>query len=124
VPAELEKLLRDQNRPIPAPVQGYALIDTGASLTMVDRQPIESLGLAPIGTVTLGTAAGPSESALYPVRLLLGMPPEAPLVVAELAQVASGPLSQQNLVCLVGRDVLQRALLVYDGPGGRFTIAF
>lgn len=30
----------------------------------------------------------------------------------------------QQLLLLIGRDVLERMILIYDGPGGQFTLAF
>ena len=124
VPEQLEALLRKQGKPVPAPVSGVALIDTGASLSMVDSSAIEQLRVSPVGSVTLGTAGGTSQSALYPIRLAIVVPPNPPVVAASMAQIAAGPLRQQGLLCLLGRDLLQHALFVYDGVSGRFTIAF
>jgi hypothetical protein len=124
VPAELEVLLQKESKPVPSPVRGLALIDTGATLSMIDEEAIQHLCVSPVGSVVLGTAGGAKQSALYPVRLAIVIPPNPPVVAAQIAQITCGPLKPQGLLCLLGRDLLQHALFVYDGASGRFTIAF
>jgi hypothetical protein len=43
------------NAPVPAPVSARLLVDTGASVTCLDRAILASLGLAPTGNVAMAT---------------------------------------------------------------------
>jgi hypothetical protein len=124
VPEELERLLKGKAQPVPPPITGFALVDTGATMSMVDDQAVESLGVGPVGTATLQTAGGPLQSALYPVRVVIGLPPKQIALDLTFTGITSGPLQKSGLLCLLGRDLLQHVLLVYDGANGRFTMAF
>ena len=125
VPAQLEQLLLSQNQPIPTPLRGPGLIDTGATFSMIDLDVVTHLCVSQVGVVTLGTAGGSTQSALYPVRLSIATPPpNAPLFQAEFAGITAGPLKANGLMCLIGRDILQRALMVYDGGGGHVSLSF
>ena len=101
------------------PVTVEALIDTGATVTVVANQVIRQLGLSPVGTALVHT---PSSSNVrcykYLVRLVL---PNG----LGLETVAIGtPLRGQRIQCLVGRDVLRSAVFVYTGTTNTFTLSF
>ena len=128
VPSALAALLSSQNQVVPPPQPGLALIDTGASGTCVHEPILTGLGLSPIGSTTSGTAAGPTQHDLYAVRLEFN----ADGIDREFNSVAAVDLSgqfvnlntgNQPIVALIGRDVMQDWLLVYNGPLGVITIA-
>lgn len=123
VPKQLADYLESRGEAVPEPRSGMGLIDTGATISMVDSGAIEQLGVAPIGSTMLGTAGGPTQCPLYPVGLNIGQPGAPPLAAGEFESIASGPLQAQGLIALLGRDLLQHMLLVYDGPSNRFSIA-
>lgn len=127
VPSALASQLQHAGQPVPAPVSGLALVDTGASLSAVDTSVIQQLGVQAVGLVQVGTAGGPQRQATYPARfafpgtslpsidfgLLLG---------ATLAgQIAAG--TGHPIIALLGRDLFQHFVLVYNGPGAMFTLA-
>lgn len=125
IPSALATLLGQQNQPPPPPVTGLALIDTGATNSCVDRKVIQSLGVSPIGIIETGTAGGKVKQHLFPAKLNFpgeGFTAEfnATVGVDLSGQVAAG----QNIIALIGRDLLTRWLLIYNGPAGLFTIAF
>jgi len=125
VPEQLEKLLLSENKPVPAPLTGPGLIDTGATFSMIDEGAVAHLCVSPVGVVTLGTAGGSKQSALYPVRLAITTPPpNQPLLRAEFAGITAGPLKDCGLLCLIGRDILSNATMVYDGGGGHVSLSF
>jgi len=124
LPQPLINLLSSQNKPIPAPSPGFALIDTGASRTCIDSQVLSNLGISPIGVVTMGTAGGSTSCPLFPAKLSF---PVINLVI-DFGSVAGVNLQGQTtdkkpLVALIGRDVLLRCLFIYSGTGGFFTLA-
>lgn len=125
LPQPLIEFLSEQNKPIPAPSTGVALIDTGASKTCVDETILANLGINPIGLVSVGTAAGSVQRTIFPARLTF---PEFKLVV-DLSQVIAVDLQGQTIqktqiIGLVGRDILRFCQFTYDGHGGFFTLAF
>lgn len=124
LPQPLINLFSSQNKPIPAPTPGFALIDTGASRTCIDGSVLSNLGISPIGIVTMGTPGGSTSCPLFPAKL--GFP--SINLVIEFGSVAGVNLKGQvingtPLVALIGRDVLSRCLLIYSGSGGFCTLA-
>lgn len=128
VPTALAQLLGNQGLPVPAPQAGLALIDTGASGTCVHEPILKALGLNAIGATTSGTAAGPTPHSLYPVRLDFpsdGIEREFNSVVGvdltgQFANLSTGPAP---IIALIGRDVLQDWIFIYNGVGGVISIA-
>ena len=57
--------LTRQGQPVPKPVSGWALIDTGATHTAIDESAVEQLALNSIDTVTLATASGSRDAGVY-----------------------------------------------------------
>lgn len=126
VPSALATLLQQETRPIPAPAIGWALIDTGASSTCVDSSVIDELGVPLIGTASVGTAGGVQTQAVYPAGLRF---PGMDDMHIEFSSVLGVTLKDQMtptpepLICLIGRDVLETSLLVYNGMTGAWTLA-
>jgi predicted aspartyl protease len=123
VPSALEQLLIAQNQPIPPPRTGWALIDTGATKSCVDINAISTLGVNPIGVTLTGTAGGQVQQPLYPARFRF--PGEA--FEQEFSSVIGVDLTGQSIlgqdiIVLLGRDVLAKCVLIYNGPGGFFTL--
>ena len=115
----LAKQLTAAGTPVPAPVTGWALIDTGATRSAIDKQVVGKLGLNPVGLVLLGTAGGPSEQPLYPLKLVL----QQLNYTIEFESVTGCDLHGTDLIMLIGRDVLRACLLVYDGVSGQYSLA-
>jgi hypothetical protein len=117
--------LRNANQPVPSPIQIRALIDTGASITCIEAQALQPLGLTPTGTipiVTPSTGSTPSIRNQLDVSLTL-MHPNLNFTVPAIGIVECGALSPL-FQGLLGRDLLSSCLFVYDGIGGHFSLAF
>jgi predicted aspartyl protease len=101
------------------PIAVDALIDTGATVTVVANQVLKKLGLSPVGTALVHTPSSTNVRCFkYLVRLVL---PNG----VSLETVAIGtPLRGQHIQCLIGRDVLRNAVFVYTGNTNTFTLSF
>jgi predicted aspartyl protease len=116
----------------PQPQRITALIDTGASCTTVDPSVVTALNLQPTGiasvlTPTTGTV--PHQTNQYDVLVAIAGPgPTLALTEALIFQtiaVIEAPLLQaQGFHALIGRDILNRCLLVYNGSMGFFTLGY
>src|SRR5271170_3049260 len=71
VPSALQEMLTAAGRPVPPPVKGRALIDTGATFSAVDDRIMVQLGIPPVGLVQMGTAGGRQTANQYPARFTL-----------------------------------------------------
>ena len=128
VPTALANQLQAANQPIPNPVLGLGIVDTGASISAVDSTVISQLGVQPVGTANVGTAGGPQTQFTYPAKFTFpgtGIPSIefSTLIGSNLTgQIVPGP-QQGNLIVLLGRDILEHFIFVYNGPSGMFTLA-
>ncbi|HRD66679.1 MAG TPA: aspartyl protease family protein [Candidatus Competibacter sp.] len=111
---------------VPPSVPCRLLVDTGASCTCVDPTIIKQLGLSPSGSVPIHT---PSTSPgnlhhcpQYDVSLIIVHPSLNRIFGA--IPVLESSLCHQGIDGLLGRDVLSKCLLVYNGEIGLFTLAF
>lgn len=135
VPPVIATALTTSGQPVPASKTGLALIDTGATVTCVHEPLLIGLGLHPVGAVTSGTAAGPTQQALYMARLvfpLIGWTVDLQLVGVDLSgqtisSAPTGTLSPpptQPVVALLGRNLLRYSTLIWNGLGGFWTISY
>ena len=117
-----------ERRPLLPHQRILALADTGANRTCLDPSVLQALDLEPAGTVQVSTplaeAFGPRSAykvaLVIPARVL----GESPLVFDTLEVVATELQRRFGVQALLGRDVLERCLLVYHGPERRFTLAY
>ncbi len=123
--------LRASGRPVLQALNARALIDPGAEVTCLDPQiltPLAAAGAALQRVVfaNLPSLGGLVASPMYAVSLTVVHPSgtaRANLTVRNLP-VLEQPLGLLGYQALLGRDVLERCLVVYDGPGRCFTLAF
>lgn len=122
------RLLRTALRPIPAPIAARALLDTGAEMTGVDRTLVQALALPTRGSTLTNLPAhgGLTLSFIHDAALTIAHPTGSAgqdLVIRSLA-VLEIPLAPLGYEIVVGRDVLARCRLLYNGPRGRFRLAY
>jgi predicted aspartyl protease len=102
------------------PVTGMGLIDTGAGSTCIDEDVARRLNLPVVNVVKL-TSATHSDVLrnVYPVTF------DIPGIQQVDCPLAIGvPLQSQGIIALIGRDILSKAALFYNGPTGQITISF
>ena len=115
-------------KPVPNFVMGTFLIDTGATGTCVDPGLVQPLGLTPTGAVNIHTPStnGAHHSCFqYDVALYIsGMHANDLGHFVDAMPVMETHLRAQGIDGLLGRDVLERCVLIANGPMGTFTLSF
>ena len=109
----------------PEPVWVPALIDTGASITAIDESTARTLGLVPSGTVevrSVTTGYGHQVCIQYDICLAFTKPTLR--VMHANMPVIETNLSTRTFKVLIGRDLLSKCLMFYNGEEGTFTLAF
>lgn len=127
VPLPLAEAIVREGKIVPQPIVGYGLIDTGATMVCVHEPVLKQLGLTPIAQVNSGTANGPAKQNVYPARIAC---PEQGWDLS-LNGIAGVNLEGQTvllnppqpIIALLGRNILEKALLIYNGPGGFWSIS-
>ncbi|MCD6469494.1 hypothetical protein J7L29_01690 [Candidatus Bathyarchaeota archaeon] len=129
-PYVVEKWARSSKKEVKSAIKLEALIDTGASVTGVDEAVLNQLGYPPIGVSYLATPSGTSQTRVYMVRLVipsrsdLRFPANIPRIIIDNVRVISVKLDGQSYKVLLGRDVLSRMVMVYNGPQALITLGY
>jgi predicted aspartyl protease len=118
IPKPLVDYLTAKGESIPSPVKGNALVDTGASISVVDLEAISQLNIKPIGVAEMHTVGGKVNQNLFPARFII------PNLTIDFEAVAGADLKPQGIVALIGRDILSGFVLIYLGGTGRFLLCF
>ena len=112
---------------VPPHTTGTFLVDTGASNTVIDAGLIAPLGLSPTGAVMCHTPST-GQSAIpfnqYDVMLFIPGVGSTPGWVIGALPIMESDLSAQGIQGLIGRDVLDLSVLIYNGPAKHFTLAY
>jgi hypothetical protein len=107
-------------------VQG--LIDTGASGTCIDPLVLNALQIQATGVtpmLTPSTGGTPIDADTFDVAIMIQSTPNAaPLFIPNMAVAASELFAAQGFHVLVGRDILSRCIMTYNGASGLFMLAF
>lgn len=96
-----------------------ALVDTGASRTVLTPEAVQKVGLPVVDYVPLSRAGGSDRVTAHVASISFSTRKIAPI---EVIQVLCCALPEQPIQCLIGRDILSRWLFTYDGRTGRWTI--
>ena len=126
LPGSMMTALQQAGRPIPAPMLIRALLDTGADATSLSARCALRLSLKVFGRVGMQTASGSVRVNQYEVSFSISAPHRTGgiLSVRPDLQVTEWLNPGPGLEALVGMDVLSEGLLIFDGPGKEFTLAF
>ena len=118
LPGAVEQALRVAGQPIPAFIPGVAIIDTGATVTVVALDTVQRLGLSPLSSVEIKIANGQViVCGRYLVKIVLP-PPLPPVTILAVAM----PGLRASDLCLLGRDVLSKGTFCLHGQDNLFTL--
>jgi len=122
VPPEIAELLNRQSKPIPAPISGFGLIDTGAATSCIDHEAAKALGLPVVNVIKMASATHADvDTNVYPICFdILG----GAQITVNCPRAAGAALANQQLVLLIGRDLLANSHFTYNGTTGQFTLCF
>jgi len=112
--------LAQQGKPVPSPLSGLALIDTGASNTCIDEDAAKTIGLPVIDVGTMHSASHTRTPCnIYPVQFEI-MPFK---IRFESPRTMGAALREQGIMAIIGRDLLQVCTLFYNGLTGQITLS-
>ncbi len=115
----VESALQAAGATIPTPVPALAMIDTGASGSVLRQGLPAELRLNPVGLTYINTPSSRNIPCYeYLVRLMF------PNNVLWEGTALEAALEGQNIQCLIGRDVLAHGVLVYIGYTNQFSLSF
>lgn len=117
----LAQYLSKQGLAIPPAVPAVALIDTGASRTVITASIVQTLGIKPVGMAKMST---PSTSTPVPVQeysIRVAFPNGT---IVDVQKAIQAPMGGQSIQCLIGRDVLQHGILTYIGYINQYSLSF
>ena len=98
-----------------------ALIDTGASLTVINPQIAATCKLLQTDWNKITTVGG--KAGRYPAYAAAISFPESDLPAFDVIRVVACPIIEQPFFsCLIGRDILRKWFFTYDGPNGEVEI--
>jgi|SRR5208337_3121347 len=117
---QMARRLLQEGKLVPTPIEGLALIDTGATTTCIDEEAASKMGLPVIDVATMASASeASSEHNVHPISLII----VGSQIMINVERAMGAALAPQGLLVLIGRDVLVNCSLVYNGPAGSFSLA-
>lgn len=118
---EQAELLRQEGKPVPS-FEGHVMIDTGAKRTAVDIAVAEEVGLPVKGRATLYSVS--EQNVIVPVFAgKLTIPSFSDIDVSHGLVGVNLSDHDHNTIALIGRDLLQTAVLVYNGADGAVSLS-
>jgi hypothetical protein len=115
--------LKKSGKKFSSPTTILGLIDTGASLCVLDPTIVRMLGLVPKDVISVHTpTTGPAyeERWSYDALFIAGETSDHPL--SKAIQVIECEMASQGVYALIGRNFLEDCQFVYNGPSKAFTL--
>lgn len=104
-----------------SPHPAAAIVDTGAHTTVVSAELVAKLHIQPVGTAPICTPS--TTSALMCDRYHVNIYFAEDFVVENVFAIEA-PMGGVPYQCLIGRDILRFATLLYIGRQNRFELTF
>ena len=123
VPAAMKKYLLEKGLPVPQPKSGFALIDTGAFATAVDESIFTEMGIQHRCSEDQHSARRGHVECLSGNNYLSGLDVnELPMERILGCNLKWKTAADQEIIMLLGRDLLRHFLLIYNGPHSDVTL--
>jgi hypothetical protein len=124
LPEALVALRSSEGKHISGPIRGMALLDTGAYVSAIDAAVFEHFAMTAIDRIGFNSAGGQARSEVFPVKLSF---PELDIPKLEMERVIGCNLGwtgkrDDEFLMLMGRDILRKFLVVYDGVHGEWLL--
>ena len=127
--------LERAGRKIPASQQGIFLLDTGANASVIDPIIIRALEIQPHDErkiQTPSTNGQPANCFVYNVQIVIQPFPLASTILnpglvmpyVRVLTIIEANLIPQGIAGLIGRDVLEQCLFIYNGRTQSFTLSW
>jgi hypothetical protein len=111
------------NIPVPPPIRGLGVIDTGAYSSGVDKDILARFGVQPTGTREITSAGTKGDLDVFPVKINF---PTTTMNRALEEAIAIYPMNttykNSPVIALIGREVLRDCVLIYNGKTGIYTL--
>ncbi len=118
--SDLSQILMTAGTPQPHPITLVALLDTGSSVTIIQKGKIDKLDLHPIGIQSV-RGINDVKPQKHPVfRVGIAFDGVDYFDVSAVVQ----PLNFKGIDCLLGRDLLYLCKFEYDGKKGNYSISY
>jgi hypothetical protein len=118
---ELITALSGLGQAIASPCTVEALIDTGAHTTVINPETVRRLSIRPVGVVQINTP-----STIHPLlcnRFHVNVYFSQSFAVENVFAIEA-PMGGLPYQCLIGRDILRHASLLYVGSANQFILTF
>ncbi len=106
------------------PLEVKALLDTGASRTSLDPSVVTELGLIDAGETEVQDFTSPEGTVLPRALCNLVIPGSGIEMEIFNLPVIQAPLEAQGFKAILGRDILSKCVVVWDGRARRCTLAY
>lgn len=115
---------------IPKEMDVEALVDTGASVSIIDSSIAEKMNLIPLGFCAIsgfdsleGDSGNVKKYPNYEAGLvILQASGETPVLTIKAGQIVAHQLDNPGFQAIIGMDVLKHCQFLMDGPSGSFEI--
>jgi hypothetical protein len=124
LPEVLAALRMSEEKHIPGPIRGTALLDTGAYASAIDVAVFRHFSIPAIDHVVFNSAGGHAMSEVFPAKLSF---PELNIPMLEMERVFGCDLgwtgkTGDEFLMIMGRDILKNFLVIYDGIHGEWLL--
>lgn len=117
--------LKKAGLPFASPTTILAILDTGASGSAIDKDIVNQLSLQYRGYAEIHTpSTGPNVDyrGVYDATVVIGEGLSPPLVAT--LPLIECEFASRGFYALIGRDILNRCVLTFDGPAGSFHLSW
>jgi len=123
---EAANQLRHAGKDVPQPSQLMMLVDSGSEGSVIDESLIRPWNTPYVSSAWAATIAGRKPVQQYEVALSIRGQPGQPAwnIPSLLVSARQSPFTGMPYLGLIGRDILDRAVFVFNGPAHHCTLAY